>query len=126
MTLHGPLNRGRFPSTAAITCALLAVATSTGAQAVHPNDIVSLIANVAVAGSVSLWRPGGTANPFVVPSGKALVLTDIVISPQAIATAELKWQVFNTGAITTNVSGTSTPDDASSYQLHLTTGMVFK
>jgi len=126
MTLHATTIRGRFLSAVALTCALLTVATSSGAQVVHPNAIVSLNASVAVGDIVSLWRTGGTTDPFVVPPGNALVLTDIVLSPQALATTEIKWQVFNSGAITTNVNGTSTPDDSSSYQLHLTTGMVFK
>ena len=104
----------------------LAVPASVIAQVVHPRTFVSLGTAVAVGETVSLPRTGST-EAFVVPPGRAFVLTDIVVSPQVLSASgpPFAWQIFNSPQITTNMNVTSTPSDPSSYQVHLTTGMVF-
>ena len=115
--------RSRLPI--AVIVFALAVPTGVVAQVVHPGAFVSLGTAVAVGDTVSLPRTG-SPDAFVVPPGRALVLTDIVVSPQATGVSEpFVWQIFNGPSITTNMNVTSMPSDPSSYQVHLTTGMVF-
>jgi hypothetical protein len=100
-----------------------------GAQAITPRAMVSLAGAVAEGSTTELVPVGGNvSNPFVVPPGKFLVLTDIVISPQVFDPQGLyAWQVnASTSQFTTALSVTSTAEDASSFQVHLTTGMVFR
>jgi hypothetical protein len=101
-----------------------------GAQAISPRAMVSLTGAVAEGGSTELVLVGGNiSNPFVVPPGKFLVLTDIVISPQVFFDPQghYAWQVnASSSRFSTALSVTSTAEDASSFQIHLTTGMVFQ
>jgi len=100
-----------------------------GAQAISPRSMISLTAAVPVGGSAELTPVGGNVgNPFVVPRDEFLVLTDLVISPQQFPPAgDYFWQVTPLPAppFTTAISVTSSAADASSFQVHLTTGMVF-
>lgn len=100
-----------------------------GAQAISPRDMISLTAAVPVGDSAELAPVGGNAgNPFVVPRDEFLVLTDLVISPQQFLSAgDYFWQVTPLPArpFTTAISVTSSAADASSFQVHLMTGMVF-
>ena len=100
-----------------------------GAQLISPKAMVSLGAAVAVGGSQELVPVGGNiAHPFEVPAGKFFVLTDLVISPQVFTPeGDYLWQVSASQThFTTEITVTSKTADASSFQVHLTTGMVFE
>jgi hypothetical protein len=90
-------------------------------------ELVSLTGAVAPAASTNLSLVGGST-PFIVPSKTALVLTDIVISPQSFPPAgNYLWQVLpSPNFFTTALTVTSTAIDPSSFQVHLTTGMLFQ
>lgn len=98
-------------------------------QPISPKAMVSLTAAVAVGGMQELVPVGGdVARPFEVPAGKFLVLTDFVISPQVFShEGGYLWQVnASENHFTTAITVTSEARDASSFQVHLKTGMVFQ
>jgi hypothetical protein len=69
---------------------------------------------------------GTFGDDFTVPTGKAFVLTDIIISPQIEgASGPLLVQVTASDPFTTALSLTSSGENPASFQVHLTAGMVF-
>jgi hypothetical protein len=67
---------------------------------------------------------------FVVPTGKVLVLTDFVIAPQTppSTTTIYRYQINPQPAsvFTTQMAVQASSAEPSSFQVHMTTGMVFK
>jgi len=71
---------------------------------------------------------GAVTQPFVVPQGYALVLTDVVVSPQSFPpTGDFTWLVTSqpSPVTTAYLLVTSSAAEPSSFQVHLTTGMSF-
>jgi len=114
---------------AALLCAMELLPSGADAQQIRPSTMVALGGAVAPGATTSLIPVGGSQDhPFIVPSGKVLVLTDIIISPQVFPpTGEYEWQVTPSPQFfTTALSVTSTAADPSSFQVHLATGLVFQ
>jgi hypothetical protein len=107
---------------------LLFVPTLLAAQSISPRNAVSLTGAVGSGQETTLIRitPTGRDLPFVVPPGKFLVLTDIVISPQVFpSSGQYLWDITSIPELTTAINVASSADSPSSFQVHLTTGMVF-
>jgi hypothetical protein len=99
------------------------------AERIHSSAFIALGGAVTPGGTIELVPVGGNQNqPFIVPSGKDLVLTDIIISPKSFPpTGQYLWGVNAPPPFsTTALSVTSTATDASSFQVHLKTGMLFQ
>jgi hypothetical protein len=84
---------------------------------------------LGVGETIHLSRTSRTLD-FVVPAGNELVLTDFVAQPQdAGAQGRFLIQMYdripNATRLTTNINLTMDSLDASSFQLHLNSGMVF-
>jgi hypothetical protein len=96
---------------------------------VRPGEMLTLVGAVAVGGTDGLRLFGSeTGEAFTVPPGKALVLTDVMLSPQVFPTAgDFGLQIVaSPGPFTTGLIVTSSSSDPSSFQVNLTTGMVFQ
>lgn len=90
--------------------------------------LVSLTGAVAVGSSRNLVTVGDSQE-FVVPAGKVFILKDVVVSPQYIPpTGYYIFQVLpSSGSLfTTALTVTSSGEDPSSFQVHLSSGMLFK
>jgi hypothetical protein len=102
--------------------------TGGGAQnIVNPKNIVSLT-GAGAAGTPTNMIKVGSSSPYIVPPNKSLILTDIIISPQSFPpTGAFLSQVFPSppNLFSSSLTVTSTAADASSFQVHLNTGMVF-
>ena len=128
------MQRGKWASrqmsilSAALLAGLGLLPTSANADQPRPT-FVALAGAVTPGQTTELVPVGGTQNqPFIVPSGKILVLTDIILSPQSFPpSGDYSWGVTpSPGFLTTALFVTSTAADASSFQVHLTTGMAFQ
>jgi len=97
---------------------------------VSPDNMLSLVGAAAegIGGIDNLILVGGSeGEDFTVPSGKAFILTDIIISPQVFSpTGEYLVQVTSSPEFfTTAISIQSSAANPSSFQVNLTGGMVF-
>lgn len=94
---------------------------------VRARDMLALSGAVAVGGSVDLGFVG-SGGDFAVPEDKAFVLTDFIISPQTFATSGTFTIVVvsaNTNNRNTAIVLTTSAANPSSFQVNLTSGMVF-
>jgi len=132
------MNRKPFISSAywmaaCMSVALLLMSASATVRAddthmgVFPPSMVSLTGAVAVGGESYLIRVGSSAD-FVVPADKALVLTDIVFSPQVFSSlGDFQLQVLpGGGTFSTALTLFASAAEPSSLQVNLTSGMVFR
>jgi hypothetical protein len=96
---------------------------------IFPLNMVGLIGAVAVGGERNLVLMGGNINePFIVPENKALVLTDLVFSPQEFPSrGDFQIQVLPAGGpFSTTLTLFASAADPSSLQVNLTSGLVFR
>jgi|SRR5687768_12137121 len=93
---------------------------------VRVGDMVSLTAAVAVGATTNLTVLG-SGDDFIVPSGKAFILTDIIISPQVVpSSGTFLVQVLpSQNVLTSALTVTSSAAEPSSFKVNLTAGMVF-
>jgi hypothetical protein len=112
---------------ALLICAVWLVPRAANAQLfIHPKAAITLGGVAAPGQQIPMVRLG-SGGTFVVPEGKTLVLTDVVVSPQVVPSAgAYAWQITSSAGTLTNVNVTSSAEDPSSFQLHLTTGMIFQ
>lgn len=95
--------------------------------AARGSELVALATAVAAgATDVAFVRIGGSqSTPFVVPTGRALVLTDFVCSPQA-QTGNFGLQInASSDVFTTQLTWVASGSEPSSFQVHLHTGLHF-
>jgi len=90
-------------------------------------DIVTLSGAPQPGAFADLFLIGGATSPYIVPTNRTLILTDVIVSPQSFPpTGAFLWAILSTSSdLTTDLVVTSTAADPSSFQLHLRTGMVF-
>ena len=117
----------------ATLCSVLGFVAA-GAQAqsiVPPRDMLALSGAVNPGATTNLVTVGSTpAQAFVVPSGKVLILTDIIIAPQVFPIASAGDYAFQVtpspNFMTTALSVAAAASNPASFQVHLLTGMVFQ
>ncbi|MDJ0908959.1 MAG: hypothetical protein QNI99_07180 [Woeseiaceae bacterium] len=74
----------------------------------------------------AILSEGGSNAEYVVPDGKNLVLTDIIVSPQNLNARGLYgFQILPNLPFTTSLIAVGSTDDWSSFQWHFTSGMLF-
>ena len=117
----------------AILCGVLGLWPA-GAQAqsiVPPRDMLTLSGTVNPGATTNLVTVGSTpAQAFVVPSGKVLILTDVIIAPQVFPVVNAGDYLFQVtpspNGGTTALSVAAAASNPASLQVHLLTGMVFQ
>jgi hypothetical protein len=95
--------------------------------ATSPQSIVSLNGAGAPGTPINLTKVGSPpSSPYIVPSNKSFILTDIIISPQSFPpTDAFLSQVYPSIPNSSFLTVTSMATEPLSFQVHLNTGMVF-